>query len=53
MVHWKGNCKLLKIHKALMERLTRWTDIDCFLSSDRRGAYLFFFLFEIDKVDNK
>ena len=33
--------ELLKIPKALMERLTKWTDSNCFLSSDRRGAYLF------------
>ena len=32
---------LLKIPKALMERLTKWTDLNCFLSSDRRGACLF------------
>ena len=26
--------ELLKIPKALMERLTKWTDMNCFLSSD-------------------
>ena len=36
--------ELLKIRKALMERLTKWTDLNSFLSSDRRGAYLFFFI---------
>ena len=35
--------ELLKIPKALMERFTKWTDLNCFLSSDRRGAYLFLF----------
>ena len=30
--------ELLKIPKVLMERLTKWTDLNCFLSSDRRGA---------------
>ena len=38
--------ELLKIPKVLMERFTKWTDLNCFLSSDRRGAYLFFFLVE-------
>ena len=33
--------ELLKIPKALMERLTKLTDLNCFLSSDRNGAYLF------------
>ena len=33
----------LKIPKAQMERLTRWTNLNCFLISDRRGPYLFFF----------
>ena len=40
--------ELLKIPKALMERLTKWTDLYFFLSSVRRGAYLFHFLFEIE-----
>ena len=40
--------ELLKIPKALMERLTKWTDLNCFLSSDRSGAYLFFFLVELE-----
>ena len=51
MAQWKESCtfqkvvqKLLKIRKALMERLTKWTDLNSFLSSDRRGAYLFFFI---------
>ena len=39
--------ELLKIPKALMERFTKWTDLHCFLSSDRGGAYLFFFLVEL------
>ena len=30
--------ELLKIPKALMERLAKWTDLICFLSSDRRGV---------------
>ena len=29
--------ELLKIHKALMERLTKWTYLNCFLSSVRKG----------------
>ena len=29
--------KLLKMPKALQERLTKWTDLNCFLSSVRRG----------------
>ena len=40
--------ELLKMPKALMERLTKWTALNCFLSSDRRGAYLFFFLVELE-----
>ena len=32
--------ELLKIHKALMERFAKWVDLNCFLSSVRRGAYL-------------
>ena len=40
--------ELLKIRKALMERLTKWTYLNCFLSSDRRGVYLFLFLFELE-----
>ena len=28
--------KSLKIPKALMERFTKWTDLNCFLSSDRK-----------------
>ena len=39
--------ELLKIPRALMERFTKWTDLNCFLSSDRRGVYLFLFLFEL------
>ena len=35
----------LKIPKALMERFTKWTNLNCSLISDRRGAYLFLFLF--------
>ena len=35
--------ELLQIPKALTERFTKWTDLNCFLSSDRRGPYLFFF----------
>ena len=30
-----------------MKRFTKWTDLNCFLSSDRRGAYLFFLLVEL------
>ena len=40
--------ELLKIPKALGERFTKWTDFNCFLSSGRRGAYLFFFLVELE-----
>ena len=40
--------ELLKIPKALMERLRRWTCSTSFLSSDRRGAYLFIFLSELE-----
>ena len=40
--------ELLKIPKALKERFTKWTDLNCFLSSDRRGAYLFFFLVDLE-----
>ena len=40
--------ELLKIPKALMERFTKWTDLNCFLSLVRRGGYLFFFLFELE-----
>ena len=40
--------EFLKIPKARMERLTKWTDLNCFLSSDRRWAYLFLFLFEFE-----
>ena len=40
--------ELLKIPEALIERLTKWTDKNSFLSSVRRGAYLFLFLFELE-----
>ena len=36
--------ELLKIPKALMERLKKWTDVNCFLSSVRKGANVFHFL---------
>ena len=36
--------EVLKIPKALMERFTKWTDLNSLLSSDRRGAYLFFLI---------
>ena len=29
--------ELLKIPEALMEKLTKWTDLNCFLSSDEYG----------------
>ena len=29
------------VAKVLMERLTKWTGINCFFSSDRRGAGFF------------
>ena len=40
--------ELLKIPRALMERLTKWIDLNCVLSSDKRGEYLLLFLFEFD-----
>ena len=40
--------EFLKIPEARMERLTKWTDLNCFLRSDRRWAYLFLFLFEFE-----
>ena len=40
--------ELLKIPKALMTRFTKWTDLNCLLSSVRRGASLFFFLVELE-----
>ena len=40
--------ELLKIPKALMERLTKWTDVNLFLIADRNGAYLILFLFELE-----
>ena len=35
--------ELLKIPKVLMERFTKWIDLNCFLSSDRRGCICSFF----------
>ena len=32
--------ELLKIHKVLMDGLRKWADLNCFLSSVRRGARL-------------
>ena len=40
--------ELLKIPKALMDRFAKWTDLTCFLSSERRGVHLFFFLIELE-----
>ena len=49
VAHFKKEAqKLLKIAKALMERLAKWTDLNCFLSSDRREAHLFLYLFELE-----
>lgn len=36
--------ELLKMPKALMERFTRWPVSNCLLSSDRRGAYMLWFI---------
>ena len=40
--------EVLKIPKALIERLTKWADLNCFFTLVRRGAYLFLFLFELE-----
>ena len=41
--------ELLEIPKALMERLTKWTDLSFLLRLVKTGAYLFSFLIEFDK----
>ena len=42
----KVSQELLNTPRAVMERLTNWIELNCFLSSDRRGAYSSLFLFE-------
>ena len=44
----KVSQELLKVPKALTERLTKGTDFNCCLSLVRRRAYLFLLLFELE-----
>ena len=44
----KVSQEFLKTPKTLMERLTKWKNFNCFLSSVRRGAYLVLSLFELE-----
>ena len=47
--HFKEKVQeLLKIPQVLVEGLTKWTEINCFLSSVRKATYLFLCLFELE-----